>query len=244
MCVGTFWLYFRKSWRKTIIESLRFLKCVLSFISFVKMSLGLNMPETCSNSTSFDWWNSWVLFFWKFRCLIPFEFTEATHWTVDLFLLYILVLDYSSVIPILLARCFSDRLLCGNLGRCWAPWECRGLQVWAPRVHHSHLWGYFWIQIPSVEYSEVQGGYGVYQETLCVWHGCHITRWSHNLRVPCIRGYARIPWSCGFKAVGTGYHQRKVSRITFTSKVIQFCHWTVDKQGFRSGWFHEPSQRK
>ena len=101
------------------------------------------------------------------------------------------------------------RLLCRNIGRRWAPWECQGLQAWSTRVNHLHLWGYFWLQIPSVGYSEVQGSYGVYQETSCVWHGCRITRGSYNLWVPYTRGYARIPRSCGFKVVGTGYKQRK-----------------------------------
>ena len=36
MCVGKLWLYFRNAWRETIIEALRFMKCVLFFISFVK----------------------------------------------------------------------------------------------------------------------------------------------------------------------------------------------------------------
>ena len=161
---------------------------------------------------------------WRFRWLIPFEVTEAANWTAALLLLYILVQEYASVIKISLTRCFSDWLLCSNISRCWAPWECRGLQAWAPRVHHSYLWEYFWPQIPSVGYSEVQGGYGVYQEILCVWHVCHITRGSHNLWVPCTRGYSRIPKSCGYKAVGTGYQQIKVSIPTLTCKGIQCDH--------------------
>ena len=36
--------------------------------------------------------------------------------------------------------------------------------------------------------------------------------------------YARIMRSCGFKAVGTGYQKRKVSRPTFTSEGIQCGH--------------------
>ena len=91
MCVKTLWLYFRNAWRETIIESLRFLKCVLSFIYFVKMSLGLMIPGMWSTSTSFDWWNSRTIFYWRFRCLIPFEVTEFAHWTAALLLLYILM---------------------------------------------------------------------------------------------------------------------------------------------------------
>ena len=34
----------------------------------------------------------------------------------------------------------------------------------------------------------------------------------------------RIPRSCGFKAVGTGYKQRKVSITTFTSESIHCGH--------------------
>ena len=108
MCVETLWLYFRNSWRETIIEPLRFLKCVLSFISFVKMSLGLTMPGMWSTSTSFDWWHYRTIFSRRFRCLVPFEVTEAANWTTALLLLYILVQEYASGIPVSLARCFSD----------------------------------------------------------------------------------------------------------------------------------------
>ena len=108
MCAGTLWLYFRNAWRETIIESLIFLKCVLSLIYFVKMSLGLIMQEMCSTSTSFDWWHSRTIFSRRFRCLIPFEVTEAAHWTAALLSLYILVREYAYGFPILLAQCFSD----------------------------------------------------------------------------------------------------------------------------------------
>ena len=70
--------------RETIIESLRFLKCVLSFISFVNISLGLILPRMCSTSTSLDWWHSQTIFYRRFRCLIPFEVTDAAHWTAAL----------------------------------------------------------------------------------------------------------------------------------------------------------------
>ena len=109
ICVGTLWLYFRNSWRETIIESLIFLNCVLYLISFAKISLGLIMLGMCSTSTSFNWWHYRTIFYQKFRGLIPFEVTEAAHWTVALMLLYILVWEYASGIPILLARFFSDR---------------------------------------------------------------------------------------------------------------------------------------
>ena len=108
MCVGTLWLYFRNAWRETIIESLRILKCVISFISFVKMSHRLINPGMCSTSISFHWWHSWPIFSCRFRCLITFEFTEDAHWTAALLSLYILVWEYASGITISLARCFSD----------------------------------------------------------------------------------------------------------------------------------------
>ena len=107
MCVGTLWLYFRNAWRETIIESLRFLKCVFSFISFVKMSLVFMNPVILSTSTSFDWWHSRTIFSRTFKCLIPFEVTEFAHRTAALLSLYILVLEYSYGLPISLARCFS-----------------------------------------------------------------------------------------------------------------------------------------
>ena len=81
MFVGILWLHFNNALRETIIESLIFMKCVLSLISFVKMSLGLIMPGMWSTSTSFDWWNPITIFPQRFRCLIPFEVTEAAHWT-------------------------------------------------------------------------------------------------------------------------------------------------------------------
>ena len=108
MCVGTSWFYFSNAWRETIIESLIFLKCVFSFISFVKMSLGLIMPGMCSTSKSFDWWHSRTIFSRRFRCLITFEVTKSAHGTAALLSLFILVRDYDSVFPILLAQCFSD----------------------------------------------------------------------------------------------------------------------------------------
>ena len=108
MCVGTLLLYFRNGWRETIIEYLRFLKCVLSFISFVKISLGLIMPGMCLTSTPFNWWYYRTIFSRRFKCLMPFEVTEAAHWTVALLSLYILVREYASVIQISLARCLGD----------------------------------------------------------------------------------------------------------------------------------------
>ena len=115
MCVGTLWLYFRNAWRETIIESLRFLKCVLSFISFVKISLGLIMSVICSTSTSFDWCHSRTIFYRMFRCLITFEVNEDAHWTAALLSLYILVREYASGIPISLARYFSDWISVAHL---------------------------------------------------------------------------------------------------------------------------------
>ena len=99
---------------------------------------------------------------WRFRWLIPFEVTEAANWTAALLLLYILVREYASGIPIFFAWCFSDWFLWRNLVRCWAHWECRGLQAWAPRLHQLHLWGYFWPHTPYVGHSQVQGGYIVH----------------------------------------------------------------------------------
>ena len=44
----------------------------------------------------------------RFIYLIPFEVTEAAHWTTALLWLYILVREYASRITISLARCLSD----------------------------------------------------------------------------------------------------------------------------------------
>ena len=58
ICEWTLWWYFRMAWNKAIIESLRFLKRVLSFISLVNILLRLMMPGICSTLKSFDWWHS------------------------------------------------------------------------------------------------------------------------------------------------------------------------------------------
>ena len=108
MCVKTLWLYFRNAWRETIIEFQRFLNCVLSFVSFVKILFGLIMPGMRSTSTYFDWWNYQTIFSWRFRCLMPFDVTEAVHWTEALLSLNILVQEYAFGIPISLSRCLSD----------------------------------------------------------------------------------------------------------------------------------------
>ena len=70
---GNIVMIFRKSCSETIIESLIFLKWVLSFIFLVNMSLGSMMPGICSMLTSFDWWYYWTIFLynlnlWSFRC--------------------------------------------------------------------------------------------------------------------------------------------------------------------------------
>ena len=44
----------------------------------------------------------------RFKCLIPFEVTEASHLTAALLSLYILVLAYDSEMPMLLAWCSMD----------------------------------------------------------------------------------------------------------------------------------------
>ena len=44
----------------------------------------------------------------RFRCLIPFEVTEADHWNWAILSLYILVRLQDSVITMLWAQCFSD----------------------------------------------------------------------------------------------------------------------------------------
>ena len=72
------------------------------------MLLGLMIPEICLTSTSFDWWYLWTIFSLRFKCLMPFEVTEAAHWTAALLLLYILVLEYASGIPMLLEQLFRD----------------------------------------------------------------------------------------------------------------------------------------
>ena len=58
ICEGMLWIYFRKGWSENIIESLRFLRCVLSFISLVNMLLWFMITGICSTSTYFDWWHS------------------------------------------------------------------------------------------------------------------------------------------------------------------------------------------
>ena len=85
------------------MESLRFLKCVLSYFSFVKMLLGFMIPGMWSTSTTFDWWNFQTIFSLRFKCLIHFEVMEAIHLTAVLFFLYIFVLAYASGIPMPLA---------------------------------------------------------------------------------------------------------------------------------------------
>ena len=129
-----------------------------------------------------------------------------------------------------------SRFLCSNIGRFWAPLECRDLQDWAPRLHHLHLWGYFWLHIPSLGDSEVQGSYGVYQETSYARHGCNITRGFHHLWVPCIIGYVWIPQFCWFKVVGTGYCQGEVSITNFNHEVRHCGHWAVVQQVFEESW--------
>ena len=79
------------------------------------MSLGFIMSGMCLTSTFFDWWNYLTIFSWRFRCLIPFEVTEAADWTSALLSLYIMVQDYASIIPISLARCFSDWISVSHL---------------------------------------------------------------------------------------------------------------------------------
>ena len=98
-----------------------------------------------------------------------------------------------------LSRGELHRLMCFNISRRWETWECPGLQYWAHRAHNSYLWVYFWIQIPYLGYSEVQGGYVIYQEILYVWNGFHIIKGAHHLSVHCKIGYAWIPWSGLFK---------------------------------------------
>ena len=44
----------QKAWSETIMESLIYLKCVLSFISFVNISFGLMIPGICLTYTYFD----------------------------------------------------------------------------------------------------------------------------------------------------------------------------------------------
>ena len=83
--MGTLWWYFIKAWSDTIIESLRFLKWVLSLISLVKMLLGLSVPGMCYTLTSLDWWHSLTMFSMIFILLIPLDVTEADHWTQALF---------------------------------------------------------------------------------------------------------------------------------------------------------------
>ena len=91
------------------------MKCVLSFIYFVKISLGLIMPGMCSTSTSFDWWHYRTILYRRFRCMMNFEVTETTHWTAALLSLYILVQGYASGIPISLARSLSGRISVAHL---------------------------------------------------------------------------------------------------------------------------------
>ena len=108
MCGGTLWLYFRNSWRETIMEYLIFLKCVLSFIFLVKMSLGFIIPGICLTSTSFEWWHLQTMFNLRFKCLITFEVTEAAHWTAAFLSLYIFSRACAYEMPMSLAQCCSD----------------------------------------------------------------------------------------------------------------------------------------
>ena len=108
---GTLWLYSRKAYSETIMGSLRFMKCVLSFISFVNMPLVCMIPGTCLTYTSFDWWNLRTIFYLRFKCLMPFEVTEASYWTAALLSLYILVLEHASVMSISLERWSRNRSL-------------------------------------------------------------------------------------------------------------------------------------
>ena len=101
ICQATFWLYFRKALSEIIIESLRFLKCVLYFISFLNIPLGFMIPGIYSNWKYFDWWRFLTIFYLRFMCLITFDFTDAAHWTADLLSLFI-------GIPMSLAQCFRD----------------------------------------------------------------------------------------------------------------------------------------
>ena len=54
---------------------------------------------------SFDWWYSKNVFSLRFRCLIPLDVTESSHWTQSLLVLYIVVWLHASFIIIPLERC-------------------------------------------------------------------------------------------------------------------------------------------
>ena len=108
MCVGTLWLYFRNSWWETIIESLIFLKCMFSFISFVKISLRIDDYRNVIDINILQLMAFANHIFWRFKCLIPFEVTEAAHWMASLLLLYILVWEYASGMTMSLTEFFSD----------------------------------------------------------------------------------------------------------------------------------------
>ena len=114
-----------------------------------------------------------------------------------------------------------------NLGRYWYPWEWWGVQAWAPRVYHSYICGLLLLQILLLDNSEVQGGYGFNQETLCVWYVCHTNRGSHQLWVPCTSGYAWILQPYLLEAVGTVYHQGEVARPTLTSEFTHCGHFVT-----------------
>ena len=95
---------------------------------------------------------------------------------------------------------------------------------------------YFWFHILSLGNSEVQVGYRVYQENLCVWLVFNTTIGDHTLWVFCAIGCVWIPRPCIFKVVGTYYRRGKVSIPSFSPKVIHWGNLAVVQQGSEASW--------
>ena len=97
---GTAWLNLINAALDNIIQPRRWKKCAASFISFVKMSLGLMTPGICVIITASLWWRLHTWFLRRFRCLTHLDIQAEDQSTESWLSLYTVVhVCYQKSVP-------------------------------------------------------------------------------------------------------------------------------------------------